>query len=137
MINTQLPSSVFRGGFVEMNGLRLANVSVTSPDSDTGTAVPPGNSVSEGDDNTQITPETTTNTKTATTPRIIRFGPTVDIGDRTPADKESDGWLTSLGSFTSFTLLGSFMAFTLKKICENLWQTVETNADPTNRSTPY
>jgi hypothetical protein len=137
MINTQLPSSVFRGGLDEMNGLRLANVSAVSPDSDTGTAVPPGNSVSEGDDNTQNAPATTTNTRTANIPRIIRFGPSIDIGDRTPADRESDGWLTSLGSFASFALLGSFMAFTLKKICENLWQTVETNSDPTNRSTPY
>jgi hypothetical protein len=137
MINTQLPSSVFRGGLDEMNGLRLANVSAGLPDSDARSDGPPDNSVPAGDDNTQIRPATTTNTKTATIPRIIRFGPTIDSGDRSPADNEPDGWLTSLGSFASFTLLGSFMAFTLKKICENMWQTVETNSDPTNRSTPY
>jgi hypothetical protein len=99
--------------------------------------MPPGDSTPGEDDNTQIRPATTTNTKTATIPRIIRFGPTIDSGDRSPADRESNRWLTSFGSFASFTLLGSFMTFTLKRICENMWQTVETNSDPTNRSTPY
>ena len=123
-----------------MNRLRPAIVFAASPDSDARSPMPPGNSASGGADNTQITPATTTNTKTATIPRIIRFGPPIEFGDRSPADRESDRWLTSFGSFASvasFTLLGSFMAFTLKKICENMWQTVETNSDPTNRSTPY